>query len=51
VINTVSDLSVAEGNEKFRKQLKCKRIQLPGLSRHWYDLYADYDELKYANFT
>jgi hypothetical protein len=51
VINTVSGLSVAEGNEKFRKHIKCKKIHLPGLSRHWYDLCKDYRQLKCAKFT
>jgi hypothetical protein len=50
VISAVSGSSVAEGNEKFRKHIKCKNIHLPGLSRDWYDLCKDYRQLKYAKF-
>jgi hypothetical protein len=51
VINTVSGSSVAEGSEKFRKHIKCKKIHLPAVSRHSYDLCKDYRQLKYAIFT
>jgi hypothetical protein len=51
VINTVSGSWVAEGNEKFRKRMKCKKIHLPILSRHWYDLCQDYPQLKYTKLT